>query len=286
MRIVSVYALNRYKKLLTEKKLPNYIKVWIRDSIFIKDPDLLAESLIKLMLTVRGKVDDAKFNAIKKLLFPNTSIVDESEIFIPRKKLHHRVIPPSEIHKLIEIADSKETNIYTIFHLISITGLRAAEALRLTNRHLVELVAGQELLDLRRKKSIGWRVVYTDEFKEYIKILALKFEKEINLYKDTNTTLPIYDIKYSMLNYLFKGVYKEAFGVYPPYGMGVHTFRYNIAIKNDLPMARLILGHSRIKTTKIYTSKDMSKIRNAITRVNKHKAYDDAIKGLKGVRYN
>lgn len=141
------------------------------------------------------------------------------------------------------------------------TLLRSSEICSLTNEHLYQLSKFTPVLQLKRKYSTEWNVIYYDDFIDLIAAAIRFYSNYIDLYTKYKTTIELFGLSSRSLHDAIQALYVKATGQNPPKGFGLHTLRVIVATKivecrGDIETARVLLGHKQIKTTRIYTKYD------------------------------
>jgi len=151
-------------------------------------------------------------------------------------------------------------NVFCLIKFAYFTGLRLFEVCSLTNRHLVMLLNREKSLDIVRKGGVEWNVVYYKYFNELLDAMKNFYSKSIKSYMDYGVIVNLFDLKKRSVQLAIRQFYLDVNKKHAPFGFGIHTLRYMLATKiimrGDIETARIMLGHTSTKTTKIYTKYD------------------------------
>lgn len=153
------------------------------------------------------------------------------------------------------------------------TGLRLSEVLRLTTKHLRELLDGKEIIELKMKTSTEWKVVrhkslyyllmQMDNIYEYFWVATRQQEQVVDML--------LFQFGKEYIRTEMKRIFKAANGGNaPPRGFGLHTIRYYIAsqfAQTNLKLAQIILNHKKITTTAVYVRYKNLKLQHALSHL-------------------
>lgn len=189
----------------------------------------------------------------------------------PIRPKHQRVFKPSDMeHWLHYLKDPKPTRALALYAsgiLLSIyTGFRMITISQLMTSHLARLFQKERHITLPSKGGqFTFTINYFPELCETIRVLVQLQEDQLNLLNKTGVDTYLFSegsrgsIKATtqVISAAFNLFFNEAFGRSKPYGFGLHSCRYYIAgqfaMAGRIEDARVMLGHSDIRTTKRYT---------------------------------
>lgn len=269
--VIDIDAYNNKINVLNFKpnsvNLPKYIRTIIHDNNLkdVEDVDERAKLFIKLLYNqkLNGTTVMKYFNKIKPILFPNTTIIPNCMVFdksINDENVQMRGVNFSQVQNMINyIITLDDSVIYKWAILFAYyTGLRSSEVMQLKNSHIIELLNGKSVLNIKRKNGVEWEVLYYDEFVNFIKNLRKVFKKECDFYIESKIEIIIFNFTNITLHNKLKQYYIFANdGQPPPLGFGIHVFRYYVGSKlaintNKLDISQKFLGHKKIQTTEKY----------------------------------
>jgi integrase len=162
----------------------------------------------------------------------------------------------------------KELGAIILILLVCNTGLRLSEVLRLTTKHLRELLDGHETIEIKMKTSSEWKVIRH-------KSLYYLLTQMDNIYEHFWTAtgqqiieLLLFQFGREYIRTEMKKIFKAANNNNaPPNGFGLHTIRYYIAsqfAQTNLKLAQMVLNHKNINTTAVYVRYKTLKLQHAL----------------------
>ena len=158
------------------------------------------------------------------------------------------------------------------------TGLRRCGVLRITNKHLSELLERSPVLELKNKSSNEWEVFYHPMLIKLIERMSTYYKQYLNV----SITIPLFPITKSYIRRLLHTTYIAAVGKSAPVGFGLHSIRYLIATEfaaGNIKNAQLLLGHKHLITTKLYVKHQYYTNKKNLTRIeNESKFFQDIVK--------
>lgn len=152
------------------------------------------------------------------------------------------------------------------------TGLRLSEVLRLTTRHLRELLDGREIIELKMKTSTEWKVVRHKSLYYLLTQMDNIYENFLRTVRqDQIVEIPLFQFGREFVRTEMKRIFKVSNDGYaPPKGFGLHTIRYYIAsqfAQTNLKLAQMILDHKNINTTAVYVRYKNLKLQHALSHL-------------------
>lgn len=136
------------------------------------------------------------------------------------------------------------------------TGLRSFEVCSITNKILYELLNYEMVINLDRKNSDKWNVVYSKHFQIFLLQMKRFYGDYLNMYTEKQVILKLFNVSMNYLHHYLNTIYVIVNHEEPPVGFGLHSIRYIIATSlaqnNNLEAAKLFLGHADVKTTQVY----------------------------------
>jgi integrase len=118
-----------------------------------------------------------------------------------------------------------------------------------------------------------WRVMYYDDFNVFIDEMYDHFYDLIKCYEETNANVRIFRNSSRNLHYQLQKLYRDTNnGMAPPYGFGMHIFRYlaasRLASSGHMDIAKTFLSHKQMKTTEIYVRHNATQLEHKLNQIN------------------
>ena len=150
----------------------------------------------------------------------------------------------------------RQANLSYAVLFVYYTGLRSFEVCSITNKILHDLLEFEMVIDLERKCSSSWNVIYSRQFQIFLQLMKQFYSDFLEMYTSKNVILNLFNTSPRNLQYFLTQTYTMINKSQPPVGFGMHSIRYIIATtlaqSNKLEAAKLFLGHADVKTTHIY----------------------------------
>lgn len=173
-----------------------------------------------------------------------------------------RVIEPNEYQNLIELIEREcyeENNLPAQgLLLLKLTGLRSMEINQLTYNHIAQMKNESEEIIIHRKYNKPFTPIYTKALKRLINFIYHTNNIEERI-KNNLVLQPLPGGVFSsrVLSSHLKKFFIKANNSSPPYGFGLHMFRYMEATRifkktNNIYLAKHFLAHDSPVTTKVY----------------------------------
>jgi integrase len=152
--------------------------------------------------------------------------------------------------------EMRQANLAFAVLFVYYTGLRSFEVCSITNKILHDLLQFEMVIDLERKCSSSWNVIYSRQFQIFLQLMKEFYSDFLEMYTTKNVILNLFNTSPRNLQYFLTQTYITVNKAQPPIGFGMHSIRYiiatNLAQSNKLEAAKLFLGHADVKTTHIY----------------------------------
>lgn len=268
--------------------MPTYVTQFILDSnlINVEDEDERAKMFLGYFFMKKHLGYNSViryFKSAKPFLFPRTQIYPNPLIFNEFRPPQIRAVDFMNIDRIIEYITKEKMNDITAYVILFAlyTGLRLQEVLRLTTKHLDELLRQQTPIALHRKYNESWNVVYFPQFISFISTVHQFVEEAYVYYKENAVDTRLFPVSSSLVHHNLRKFYTIANGHQPPMGFGLHSFRSYLAKKlfdqNDMPIAQHLLQHKNMKTTYGYVRGNEAQLEKAINNVNEK---DSMLQGI------
>lgn len=260
-------------------KIPFYVQNIIvsNDLINIDDQDERARIFLQELYVIKKSqtIVQRHFNVVKSFLFPDTVIRPNLAVF----DISTRQVRTPDMNDIESLVNYCVQNINTNTQVLPIlmayyTALRISEIIALTTFHLIQLREREPVLKLNRKNNSEWIVVYYDAFNEYVDFLLYHFRDSISLYETYGIESRLFDYTQRTVGEHLNKIYRHVLHKLPPYGFGIHVFRYYMATKlannGKKELARIMLGHVNIRTTERYIKSDNKLLEQQLNLINKN----------------
>lgn len=285
MKLIDVHCFRSKLKASRQKvrrgqPIPRYIKEMFLEFDFASLPtdNDRAEIFLKQMKLRRisSQTITKYFHQLVPTFFPTTTLAPNALVFDARHRKHTRGGIDHNYEKFLNylhhILETQPSNVYIWPIMIGYyTGLRLKEICSLRAKHLIELQQCKLMIELKRKTTEEWHVLYSPEFKEFIKKLLHIYRDKVENYNVNKINNDLFTKRPQTLNIHFRQFYVLATGQQPPLGFGIHSFRYYLGTKlanmGEIETARVLLGHASTSTTKKYVKQDVTHLQNRLNSI-------------------
>lgn len=297
MRVIDI---NRFKRKIDASKprprtqIAKYILkiIYDYDLLNVSDENERAKIFLHHMHGKRmtGKTIARHYKALKPTYFPNATIEPNRLAFDKLASGQRRGVDHNFkvfVTYLESLHELEPDNRYVWPFLFSLyTALRLSELLNLRISHLMALTRHDAIINLPRKYSPEWAPVYGTKFDKLVmNLVELNKDDVTNYVKNGHDAILFKVGKPRNLHFHFKNFYRLATGKEPYLGLGVHSFRYNMAscLNNigQIELARVVLGHKSVKTTNKYINKNGNDLHDKLENIlTKEKFYKELTKDV------